>query len=59
MVFNKLKSLEYLVDIFNPPYHDEWMEAGLSSILCIVIKSKSERYTEEELRSLLEKSYKY
>lgn len=59
MVFDKLKGLEYLVENFNPPYQDEWMEAGLSEILCDVIKSESQDFTEEELKSLLEKSYKY
>jgi len=59
MNMKKIQALEYLVDNFNPPYQDEWMEAGLAQILCEVIKSDSLEFTEEELKSLLDKSYRY
>jgi hypothetical protein len=55
---NKLESLEYLVDNFIPPYTDEWMLAGLSDVLCDVIKSSSSVFEKEELNKLLEKAYK-
>lgn len=59
MNMKKIQALEYLVDNFTPPYTDEWMLAGLSQILCEVIKSDSLEFTEEELKSLLDKSYRY
>ena len=55
---NKLEALNYLIDNFNPPYLDEWIEAGQAHILREIIKSDFITFDNEYLDNLLKEAYK-